>query len=74
MVVCLQRSHRRGSIFDSAEFANSIRWFGETSEGVVTAVLRGSGQALLEALLAAKAPGRVPGRSSRRPSPASGLG
>ena len=30
MVVCLQRSHRRGAIFDSAEFANSIPPFNET--------------------------------------------
>jgi hypothetical protein len=32
MVMCLQRSHRRGAIFDSAEFANSIRSFSETGE------------------------------------------
>jgi hypothetical protein len=31
VVVCLQRSHRRGSIFDSAEFANSIRRVDETT-------------------------------------------
>jgi hypothetical protein len=30
MVLCPQRRHRRGSIFDSAEFANSIRSFCET--------------------------------------------
>jgi hypothetical protein len=34
MVLCLQRSYRRGAIFDSAEFANSIRRFYETSYGL----------------------------------------
>jgi hypothetical protein len=33
-VLSLQRSHRQGAVYDSAEFANSIRWFSETREGL----------------------------------------
>jgi hypothetical protein len=38
MVLCLQRSHTRGVIFDSPEFANSIGWFCETGEAVTGVV------------------------------------
>ena len=36
MVLCLQRSHRRGSIFDSAEFANSIGWFSGPQDTLIS--------------------------------------